>query len=234
MLGPNGSGKTTLLRALSGVVKPAAGEILLEGTPARPLLAAELARLVGVVPSSSASTSASLLRRWWPWGAMPTADAAARRRPKPVGQAAVRAGAGRDTRSEPLAGRLVTELSGGERQRALIAQTLAQETPILLLDEPLNNLDLNHQLEVMQLLGRLHKSGQDHRRGASRPQHRRPVLRELVLLDDGRIAAQGSRRRHPRPRVILEVFRVRVAVHRQGARPYLTPLWTTLTRPRRE
>ncbi len=65
----------------------------------------------------------------------------------------------RPTGLSDLADRLVTQLSGGERQRALIAQTLAQETPILLLDEPLNNLDLNHQLEIMQLLGRLHAAG---------------------------------------------------------------------------
>ena len=58
-----------------------------------------------------------------------------------------------------LAGRLITALSGGERQRALIAQTLAQQAPVLLLDEPLNNLDLNHQLEIMQLLSRLHGEG---------------------------------------------------------------------------
>jgi ABC-type oligopeptide transport system ATPase subunit len=72
VLGPNGSGKTTLLRALAGTVKPSAGEILLLGRPVRQYRSTELARLVGVVPQSSPSTSASLLPRRWPWAATPT------------------------------------------------------------------------------------------------------------------------------------------------------------------
>ena len=131
-----------------------------------------------------------------------------------------------ETALSSLEGRLVTELSGGERQRALIAQTLAQESPVILLDEPLNNLDLNHQLEVMQLLSRLHAAG----RTIVVVLHDLNIAAQycegLVLLDGGRIAAQGRADDILDPRVILEVFRVRVAVHRQGARPYLTPLWT--------
>ena len=94
----------------------------------------------------------------------------------------------------PLAGRLITELSGGERQRALIAQTLAQETPVLLLDEPLNNLDLNHQLEVMQLLVRLHAAGRTIAVVVHDLNMASQYCDELVLLDQGRVAAQGDAR----------------------------------------
>jgi iron complex transport system ATP-binding protein len=125
-----------------------------------------------------------------------------------------------------LAGRLVTQLSGGERQRALIAQTLAQETPVLLLDEPLNNLDLNHQLEIMQLLGRLHAAGRTIAVVLHDLNMAAQYCEELLLLDRGRLAARGEPTDILDPKVILEVFRVRVAVHRQGQRPYLTPLWS--------
>ncbi len=125
-----------------------------------------------------------------------------------------------------LARRLVTELSGGERQRALIAQTLAQETPVLLLDEPLNNLDLNHQLEIMQLLGSLHAAGKTVAVVLHDLNIAAQYCEELVLLDKGRVAARGEPTDILDPRLILEVFRVRVAVHRQGQRPYLTPLWS--------
>jgi iron complex transport system ATP-binding protein len=131
-----------------------------------------------------------------------------------------------ETGLNPLAGRVVTQLSGGERQRALIAQTLAQETPILLLDEPLNNLDLNHQLEIMQLLGRLHADGRTICVVLHDLNMAAQYCDELVLLDRGRLAARGEPMDILDPRVILEVFRVRVAVHRQGQRPYITPLWT--------
>ena len=125
-----------------------------------------------------------------------------------------------------LAGRLVTGLSGGERQRALIAQTLAQQTPTLLLDEPLNNLDLNHQLEIMQLLAGLHAEGRTIAVVLHDLNMAAQYCEELLLLTHGLQAARGEPSAVLDPRVILDVFRVRVAVHRQGQRPYVTPLWT--------
>lgn len=126
-----------------------------------------------------------------------------------------------------LSARLVTQLSGGERQRALIAQTLAQDTPTLLLDEPLNNLDLNHQLEIMQLLARLHDAGRTIVVVLHDLNMAAQYCDELVLLDQGLVAARGRPADVLDPRLILDVFRVRVAVHRQGRKPYITPLWTS-------
>ena len=119
--------------------------------------------------------------------------------------------------SPTLAGRLVTGLSGGERQRALIAQTLAQQTPTLLLDEPLNNLDLNHQLEIMQLLARAPR-----RQAGPSPWSSTTSTWPLSTATScccwimGVLAARGEPSALLDPRVILDVFRVRVAVHRQG------------------
>jgi len=125
----------------------------------------------------------------------------------------------------PLADRLVTQLSGGERQRALIAQTLAQETPVLLLDEPLNNLDLNHQLEIMELLRSLHSTGRTILVVLHDLNMAAQYCGELVVLDQGRLAARGTPGEILDPVLILEVFKTRVSVHRQGRRPYMTPIW---------
>jgi iron complex transport system ATP-binding protein len=219
ILGPNGSGKTTLLRALAGTVKPAAGEVLLYGKPTRAYRATDLARVVGVVPQQFslefgfAVAEMVAMGRYAHGGRLGTDDAA-------VAEALAATGLA------DLAERPVTQLSGGERQRALIAQTLAQETPVLLLDEPLNNLDLNHQLEIMQLLRRLHASGRTIAVVLHDLNIAAQYCEQMVLLDHGRVAAEGTAAEILDPKVILEVFRVRVAVHRQGARPYITPLWT--------
>jgi len=253
VLGPNGSGKTTLLRALTGVIEPSEGEVLLYGRPVGSYRALELARLVGVVPQqfsldfSFTVEEMVAMGRYARGGRLRVGpDAAAlsdgpgasarpdsplvSRAPNGPGVAAqpdaAVASALAETRLTPLAGRLVTELSGGERQRALIAQTLAQETPILLLDEPLNNLDLNHQLEIMQLLGRLHSAGRTIVVVLHDLNMAAQYCEDLVLLDQGQVAAQGEPADILDPKVILEVFRVRVAVHRQGKRPYVTPVWS--------
>jgi len=234
ILGPNGSGKTTLLRALTGSARLSAGTAFLEGRPIRGIRALELARLVGVVPQQFSLDFGFTV-----------AEMVAMGRYAHGGHRASRAGreeTGDDAHAladdtavatalehtgvSSLAGRLVTELSGGERQRALIAQTLAQETPILLLDEPLNNLDLNHQLEVMQLLSRLHAAGRTISVVLHDLNMAAQYCDELALLDQGRLAARGGPADILDPKLILDVFRVRVAVHRQGRRPYLTPLWT--------
>ena len=225
ILGPNGSGKTTLLRALLGGVPPSAGEILLEGQPVREYRAAQLARMIGVVPQQfnldfTFTVEEMVAMGRYAHGGRGEANAGG------AADDAVVAAALLATGVTPLAGRPVTELSGGERQRALIAQTLAQETPVLLLDEPLNNLDLNHQLEIMQLLCSLHASGRTVAVVLHDLNIAAQYCEELVLLDGGQLAARGKATDILDPRLILEVFRVRVAVHRQGQRPYLTPLWS--------
>jgi len=121
---------------------------------------------------------------------------------------------------------LITQLSGGERQRTVLAQALAQDTPILVLDEPLNNLDLNHQLEVMQLLVRLHQEGRTIVVVLHDLNMAAQYCEEILLLKEGKEFARGTPSAVLDPATILEVFKVRVSVHRQGRRPYVTPLWS--------
>lgn len=178
------------------------------------------ARDTGAAPADTSHPGAASTAR--PAPSFPSADEAA------VAEALAQTGL------SDLSGRLVTQLSGGERQRALIAQTLAQQSPVLLLDEPLNNLDLNHQLEIMQLLGRLHRGGRTIIVVLHDLNIAAQYCERLVLLDRGCIAAQGTATDILDPKVILEVFKVRVAVHRQGLRPYLTPLWSRVHAPAAE
>lgn len=235
ILGPNGSGKTTLLRRLSGGLHPTAGEVLLLGLPLPRYNAAEIARLVAVVPQQfnldfnfTVEETVAMgryvhLARFRPPVAHHKQEARSLIREAALDAVAQALEA---TGLSSLADRLITQLSGGERQRAVLAQALAQDTPILLLDEPLNNLDLNHQLEVMQLLARLHAEGRTILAVLHDLNIAAQYCNELLLLHEGKVFARGAPADILDPEIILEVFKVRVAVHRHGRRPYMTPLWS--------
>lgn len=147
--GANACGKSTLLRGLSRLLKPVGGAAYLDGVAVHTMRTRDLARLLGVLPQSPVApdgmTVIDLVSRgrsphqsWWrQWSA---AD-----------DAAV-AGALAATSMGEYADRCVDELSGGQRQRAWIAMALAQDTPVLLLDEPTTHLDIAHQIEVLDLV----------------------------------------------------------------------------------
>ncbi|NUT43985.1 MAG: ABC transporter ATP-binding protein [Thermoactinospora sp.] len=155
IIGPNGCGKSTLLRALGRLLKPAGGEVLLDGKRIDKLPTREVARVLGVLPQSPTApeglTVADLVargrhphqtwyRQWSSDDESAVADALAM------------------TGLSDLADRPLDELSGGQRQRAWISMALAQGTDLLLLDEPTTFLDLAHQVEVLELVRHLHSS----------------------------------------------------------------------------
>jgi len=154
IVGPNACGKSTLLRALSRLLKPKAGGVLLDGRDIGTLPSKQVARRLGLLPQSAIApdgiTVAELVAR----GRHPYQSTL--RQWSQADQAAV-AAALEATNTTDLSHRLVDELSGGQRQRAWVAMVLAQQTDLLLLDEPTTFLDIAHQIELLDLFRRLNR-----------------------------------------------------------------------------
>jgi iron complex transport system ATP-binding protein len=153
IVGPNGCGKSTLLRALGRLMRPTSGQVLLDGRAIARTPTREVAKVLGLLPQAPIApeglTVADLVARGrhphQSWLRQWSRD-----------DEAVVAEALAWTDMADLADRPVDELSGGQRQRAWISMALAQGTDLLLLDEPTTYLDLSHQIDVLELIGRLH------------------------------------------------------------------------------
>ena len=152
LIGPNGSGKSTIIRALSHVIPPRSGQILLDGKDIANIARRDLARLVGVVPQMPLLPSTFTGLEIVLMGRNPHLGLFQQEGPRDweiVWQAMAK------TATQPLAPRRINELSGGEIQCLLIARVLAQETKAILLDEPTANLDIGRQVEILDLIKQL-------------------------------------------------------------------------------
>jgi len=154
LLGPNGSGKTTLLKVASGVLRPGRGEVLLGGIALSRLSRRQIAQMVAVVPQQFQIPFAFAVEEVVLLGRTPFLRPLAG---ESEGDRHATQKAMRLTGIEHLARRIFNELSGGERQRVIMAMALAQEPKLLLLDEPTANLDINHRVEILELVSRLNR-----------------------------------------------------------------------------
>ena len=152
VIGPNGAGKSTLVKAISGVVAADSGRIELAGQQADALDGVARARLAAVVPQGGYLPPAFTVAHPVLLGRTPYLGWLGRTRPGDL--EAVEKALG-ETALLPLRERFVGELSGGEQQRVLLARALAQEAPVLLLDEPTAHLDLRHQAGILRLVRQL-------------------------------------------------------------------------------
>jgi iron complex transport system ATP-binding protein len=152
IVGPNACGKSTLLRGLARLLSPSAGQVILDGTDIARLKTKDVARRLGLLPQSSIApegiTVADLVTR----GRFPH-QTMLRQFSRTDQQAVAAAMAATGVTS--IAGRPVDELSGGQRQRVWVAMVLAQQTPLILLDEPTTFLDIAHQIELLDLFSEL-------------------------------------------------------------------------------
>ncbi|MEM9769135.1 MAG: ABC transporter ATP-binding protein [Cyanobacteria bacterium P01_D01_bin.71] len=204
LVGPNGCGKSTLLRGMARLLKPKEGTVYLEGDAIAHLPTKELAKRLGILPQSPSAPEGltvqelvaqgryphqSWLQQWSREDDLKVEDAIA------------------TTHLEEFANRPLDTLSGGQRQRAWIAMALAQDTEVLLLDEPTTYLDLAHQLEVLDLLHDLNSHQgktivmvlHDLNQACRYADH-------LIALRSGTVYAQGSPASVMTETLVQEVF----------------------------
>jgi len=210
LVGPNACGKSTALRALSRLLKPRHGTVLLDGESVTAFSGRDFAQRLALLPQSPSAPEGITVRdlvargrtpyqRWWrQWS---SADDA-------VVDAALTA-----TGVRALAARGIDELSGGQRQRVWIAMALAQDTPVLLLDEPTTYLDLAYQVDVLELVAEL---GRADRRTVvmviHELNHACRYADHLIAMRDGRVVASGPPTEVVTPELVRNVWDLRAAV----------------------
>ena len=224
VVGPNGSGKSTLLRVLAGLVRPSAGEVRVDGARIASLSRPEIARRVSVVPQAVETLFPFTARELVALGRTARLDALGRGS-RDDAAAIERAIAALDLGD--LADRRVDAMSGGERQRVVIAMALAQETPVLLLDEPTVHLDPAHQLATMELVLRLARDRGLAVLAVLHDLNLAALADRVVVLVDGRVDAIGAPLRVIEPQTVRRVFGDRWRVSVQDGRPFVHPAIST-------
>ncbi|WP_240232168.1 ABC transporter ATP-binding protein [Devosia lacusdianchii] len=204
IVGANACGKSTLLRALSRLIKPSAGRVVLDGQAIGSYPAKEVARRLGLLPQTSIApegiTVADLIAR----GRYPHQKLL--RQWSREDEAAV-ISAMEATKVTELSHRLVDELSGGQRQRVWVAMVLAQETPLLLLDEPTTFLDITHQIELLELLEGLNRrDGQTIVAVLHDLNHACRYASHIIAMRDGAVIAEGPPREIVTAELVEAVF----------------------------
>ena len=205
VIGPNGSGKTTLLKCLNKVLAPEPGSVLVNEADVIELSRNAIAKIFGVVPQISKTFPFQVLDIIM-MGRFPHIEGMDREKPtdfKAVKKAMTLTGISH------LSERYIDELSGGERQKVIIARALAQEPQILLLDEPTTHLDINHQLELLNLIKQITQENQlitvlvSHNLNMAAR-----YCDTLLLLSSGKVHSIGNVNEVLKPETIQEVFHV--------------------------
>lgn len=224
IIGPNGSGKSTLLKAMAHILEPQKNSVWIDGKDVVTMKPRTLAELVSVVPQTVHADYA--------FSALDIVLMGRHIHIKPLGQesqadlqAAEHAMELTDTLK--FKERSIQTLSGGERQRVILARAIAQDAPILLLDEPITYLDLNHQMELMLILRQLI---------ASKNRTVVAVLHDLnfamtysdwvIVLKDGNIFSEGKPESVLTKEIIESVYGVKVQIYQDafGEKPFIRPL----------
>ncbi|MFJ2621058.1 ABC transporter ATP-binding protein [Glutamicibacter sp. NPDC087344] len=222
IIGPNGCGKSTLLRALGRLLKPQGGQVMFDGADLAGLKPKQVAQRIGLLAQSPQVPDS-----------ITVADLVLRGRTPYQGLFQQFSGEDADIVHRALAAvgltgfahRQVQELSGGQRQRAWIALVLAQQTGVLLLDEPTTYLDISHQLEVLELCQALRGSGRTLIAVLHDLALAARYATELIAMRDGRIIASGTPQQVLTEETLREVFDLdaRIIQDPETGRPLVIP-----------
>ncbi|WP_320662965.1 ABC transporter ATP-binding protein [Pyramidobacter sp.] len=212
LIGPNGSGKSTLLRCLCGLMPAAGNSVLLDGRPIRRMSGREIAKKIAFLPQFHANMQGTTVRELIAMGRAPYHRSGwlenAEDREK------IR-WASSYMNVERYLDRYVENLSGGEKQRVWIAMILAQDTPVVLLDEPVTYMDLRHQYDLLQVILSLKRHF--HKTVVSvfhDINHAIEVSDRVYALKNGRVFRSGPCEQVVTEETIREVFQIRAHVCR--------------------
>jgi iron complex transport system ATP-binding protein len=189
IVGPNACGKSTLLRALSGLLAPRSGAVVLDGAAISSYRAKEVARRLGLLAQSAIAPDGISVADLVARGRYPHQKLLRQWTPEDEEQVALAMEA---TGVTVLADRAVDELSGGQRQRVWMAMALAQQTGILLLDEPTTYLDIAHQIDLLDLCADLNEEGRTLVAVLHDLNQATRYATHLIAMKDGGIIAQGE------------------------------------------
>lgn len=220
VIGPNGAGKTTLFRALSGILKPREGELRFHGKLLQEIPRIDLAKEVAVLPQTleipfSFTVEEFIEMGRFPHGAMLKGPSSKDNR---IVEEAMKL-----TDVGHLRGKIVNRLSGGERQRVFLAQALAQEPKLMLLDEPTTHLDIKYQTEILELLNMLNEGGMTVITVLHDLNIAAEYCKRIILLNRGRICSDGTAAEVIDYRIIEEVYNTKVVVRGNpiSGKPYV-------------
>jgi iron complex transport system ATP-binding protein len=227
LIGPNGSGKSTLLNTIARLLRPTAGTVLLDGKAITTMRSTEIARRLAILPQSPTAPGTLTVAELVEQGRYPYAGPLRmlRRQDHEAIDTALTL-----TGMTSFAHRPIDGLSGGERQRAWIALALAQDTDYLLLDEPTTFLDIGHQLEVLELVERLHRERSltvvmvlhDINQAAR-------FCERVIVMRSGAVVKDGSAREVLTEHLLADVFgvRARIILDDESGRPLCLALSTS-------
>lgn len=204
IIGPNGCGKSTLLKSLARVIPHKTGEIVLDGKRMSELSSIEIARKMALLPQGPQAPAGLSVEELVSYGRYPYQKGVGRLTQK---DHEIIEKAMKETGVESLKDRSIDQLSGGQRQRVWIAMVLAQDTPLILLDEPTTYLDMAHQLEVLELLQKLNQ--EEHKTIALVIHDLNLAARfsdHLIAMRNGQVLFEGSAQKVISSEVLKAVF----------------------------
>ena len=220
IVGPNGAGKSTLIRCIDRILQPRMGSILLDGQEIKEMSSMELAQKMGYVPQTAPQVFPATVFDTVLMGRRPHIGWRSSEKDTEIVLEMLQM-----LNIVEFAMRDINELSGGQQQKVFIARALTQEPDVLLLDEPTSNLDIRHQLEVMDIIKKIVRE-----KGISAIMAIHDLnlasryADRIVMMNNGKIFAAGEPVSVLMPESIRQVYKVEAEVKNNHGRPYIVPI----------